>query len=181
MIYINNLADKLPEGLINTILENDGDVTPVYQPDKWQGTPEIEAALKQVEDAGYPALDYHFYQYTETTECMQPFVDKMNWTSFEDILPKPYDQHHWWIVKYNPGDMQPMHVDPHVRGVKECLRYTMMLTDFAKGHILTYDDFILSNYCAGDLFLWRDYYCYHGAVNIGYVPRISLQVSFYNK
>lgn len=181
MQYIGNFIDRIPNGLIQTVLDNDGEVTPVYQPDKWQGTPEIEAALKEVEAAGYDKLDYTFHQYTDSTDCMQPFVEDMQWLSFDNILPKPYEQYHWWIVKYNPGDMQPMHVDPHVRGMKECLRYTMMLTDFEEGHILTHNDFMLNDYRAGDLFVWEDYYCLHGAVNIGYNPRISLQVSFYNK
>jgi hypothetical protein len=179
--YIGNFIDKVPAGLIETLLAEDGEITPVYQPDKWQGSIEIEAALKQVEDAGYPALDYSFHQYTDNTVCMQPFVNDLKWLSLTNIVPKQFNQHHWWIVKYNPGDMQPMHVDPHVRNASECMRYTMMLTDFAEGHILTHDDFMLTDYKAGDLFLWEDYYCYHGAVNIGYTPRISLQVSFYNK
>jgi hypothetical protein len=181
MQYVGNFIDRIPDGLIETVLREDGRVTPVYQPEKWKGTPEIEAALKEVESAGYNKLDYHFYQFTNSTECMQPYLEDLKWLSFDNILPKTYDHYHWWIVKYYPGDMQPMHVDPHVRGMNECLRYTMMLTDFQDGHILTYGDFMLTDYKAGDLFLWKDFHCLHGAVNIGFDPRISLQVSFYNK
>lgn len=181
MIYIGNFIDKVPEGLIETITENDGNHVPVYQPDKWKGNPEIEAALKAVEDAGYPELDYWFHQYDSKSECLRPYFDKLEWLTFYDILPKPFEMHHWWIIKYLAGDMQPMHVDPHVRGTSECLRYTMMLTDYTDGHIFTHDNKMLTDYVAGDLFLWEDADCYHGAVNIAYKPRISLQVSFYNR
>jgi hypothetical protein len=79
------------------------------------------------------------------------------------------------------GDMQPMHFDPHVIDTQDCQRYTMMLTDFEDGHIFVYDDVLLNNYKAGDLFLWPDAMCLHGAANISMHPRVSLQMSFYNE
>jgi hypothetical protein len=180
MKFIGNYIDKIPPRMIDAILNDDGNRIPVYQPNKWKGTPEIEAALKLVEEAGYPALNYHFSQYDRNTPCLQPFIKDLDWLELPDLHHKKYDIFHWWVIKYLAGEMQPMHIDPHVRETSECLRYTLMLTDFVDGHVLTYNDFILTGYKAGDLFLWEDPNCFHGAVNVSYEPRISLQLSFYN-
>lgn len=175
MEFVGNFKHWIPEGLIETVLNNDGDVTPVYQPDKWRGKPEYDAARIALEDAGYPALNYKFHQYTKQTECIKHFnLD-------EPIVPHWTNNWHWWIVKYLPGDMQPMHFDPHIINTEDCLRYTMMLTDFEDGHIFTYNDYLLTDYKVGDLFMWPDPMIIHGAANISMNPRISLQLSFYNK
>ena len=178
MKYLGNFIDQIPAGLIDAVLNNAGDITPVYQPEKWSGKPEWDAARIALEDAGYPKLDYHFHQYTQSTECLRPFLNQID---FKFNLPNLPSVHHWWIVKYQGGDMQPMHFDPHIIDTQDCQRYTMMLTDFEDGHIFVYDDVLLNNYRAGDLFLWPNAMCLHGAANIGMNPRISLQMSFYNE
>ena len=182
-----NYKHWIPEGLIQTILDHDGDVTPVYQPDKWRGQADIDRARVELEQAGYPELNYKFHQYTMQTECIKQFQTESYLKSLDfninmmPICPFWCEYSHWWIVKYLPGDMQPMHFDPHLIGTEECLRYTMMLTDYVDGHIFTYDDQLLTNYKVGDLFMWPDAMCLHGAANISMTPRISLQMSFYNK
>ena len=178
MKYIGNFIDQIPVGLIDAVLNNDGDITPVYQPEKWTGKPEWDAARIALENAGYPDLDYHFHQYTQNTECLKPFLDQID---FKFSLPNLPTVHHWWIVKYMGGDMQPMHFDPHIIETQDCQRYTMMLTDFEDGHIFVYDDYLLTDYKAGDLFLWPDPMIIHGAANISMHPRLSLQMSFYNE
>ena len=178
MKYIGNFIDQIPPGFIDMILQEDGDITPVYQPEKWSGKPEWDAARIALENAGYPKLNYHFHQYTENTPCVKPFLDQID---FKFNLPNLPSVFHWWVVKYMGGDMQPMHFDPHVIDTQDCQRYTMMLTDFEDGHIFVYDDVLLNNYKAGDLFLWPDAMCSHGAANISMNPRISLQMSFYNE
>lgn len=185
MIYLGNFFKKIPQGLIDTIIQEEGDVTPVYQPDKWIGDKKIEEALKLCETAGYPSLDRKFYQFTSETICMQPYLDKLEWLNLKGtgiIDDADYDEHHWWFVKYGPGDMQPMHVDPHVVRNTHVIRFTMMLTDFIDGHIFVYNDNqFLKDYKAGDLFQWKDSNNYHGAANISHQPRISLQMSFVKK
>lgn len=182
MKHIGNFKHLLPEGFIEEILANDGDVTPVYQPDKWKNKPEYDEARIALENAGYPDLNYKFHQYTIETECIKPFKQELleKTDNFRFGLEQS-DFYHWWIIKYLPGDMQPMHFDPHIINTKECNRYTMMLTDFEDGHIFTYDDFLLTDYKVGDLFKWPDPMIIHGAANISMNPRISLQLSFYNK
>lgn len=180
MQYIGNYLDQLPAGFIDAIANDPGEVVPVYQPEKWSGRPEYDQARILLETAGYPALDYHFHQYTRTTPCIQALGDlrDLNFVP-ADLDVDKYSDFHWWAVKYMPGDMQPMHFDPHIIQTQSCVRYTMMLTDFVDGHIFVYDNNMINNYRAGDLFRWPDAMIYHGAANIAMVPRISLQISYY--
>lgn len=181
MKRIGNYKHWIPQGLLEMILQEDGDVVPVYQPEKWKGKPKWDDARIALENAGYPALDYKFHQYTVQTPCIQEFMKNTGWKYYDPVLPHWCEHGHWWIVKYQPGDMQPMHFDPHIVDTKDCLRYTMMLTDFEDGHIFTYENYLLTDYKVGDLFQWPDPMIIHGAANISMNPRISLQLSFYNK
>jgi hypothetical protein len=171
MEFIGNFKEWITPELLNILLTNDGEVTPVYQPDKWRGTPEFDKARTELEQAGYPAGNHHFCQYTRNTECIKHLDIKM---------PIDIDgEYHWWIIKLKPGQMQPMHFDPHVTQVKECTRWTMTLTDYVPGHIFVKDNFLLADYKAGDLFKWTDAMCYHGVVNISNHVRLTLQISKY--
>ena len=86
----------------------------------------------------------------------------------------------WWFVKLLPGQMQAMHFDPHLIEIQNPRRYTVFLQDFQPGHIFVWDDKMISNYKAGDLYEWSDPMCYHGCVNIGYETRYTLQLTTYD-
>jgi hypothetical protein len=86
----------------------------------------------------------------------------------------------WWFIKLLPGQMQPMHIDPHLVEVENPIRYTMFLEDFTPGHIFVYDDKIMSNYKAGDVYEWSDPMTIHGVVNIGFTTRYTLQVTYHD-
>jgi hypothetical protein len=73
-----------------------------------------------------------------------------------------------------------MHIDPHLTEVTGFVRYTMFLQDWEPGHIFAYDDKMLSNYKAGDLYEWSDPECIHGPANIGYNTRLTLQITLHN-
>jgi hypothetical protein len=173
MKLLGNYRDWITPELIEVLLSNNGDVTPVYQPEKWAGKEELDKERWKVELAGYPKLNYHFCQFTKDTECIKSLINQDLILPFD--VSKPV--YHWWIIKLNPGQMQPMHFDPHLIEVKNPTRYTMMLQDYQPGHVFVHDDFMLKDYRAGDLFEWQDSYCYHGVVNIGHAPRLSLQIS----
>ena len=64
MKKIGNYKNWIPEGLLDTILKDSGDIVPVYQPEKWKGKPEWDRARIELENAGYPDLNYKFHQYT---------------------------------------------------------------------------------------------------------------------
>lgn len=173
MTPLGNYKEWITPELLNILLTNDGEVTPVYQPDKWQGTPEFDAARIELEQAGYPDGNHHFCQFTRDTECLKHLDLKM---------PVPIEgEYHWWIIKLKPGQMQPMHFDPHITQVKNCQRWTMPLLDYKPGHVFVWGNQLLTDYKAGDLFLWDDPMCYHGVVNISYHTRLTLQVSSYTQ
>lgn len=171
MKLVGNFKEWITPELLNILLTNDGEVTPVYQPDKWKGVPEFDAARIAVEKAGYPEGNHHFCQYTKDTECLRGLDIKM---------PIPIEgEYHWWIIKLKPGQMQPMHFDPHVVQVAKCDRWTMPLLDYQPGHIFVWENKLLADYKAGDLFLWDDPMCYHGVCNISMHTRLTLQISAY--
>jgi hypothetical protein len=82
----------------------------------------------------------------------------------------------WWFVKLNPGDMFPLHLDtcPDPQNVR---RYWIACQDYTPGHIFAYDDKILTGYKAGDVFMFDHSTVLHGSTNIGFTPKISLQVA----
>lgn len=89
----------------------------------------------------------------------------------------------WWIVRLKPGQFQPIHVDPHLLGSINPKRYTIFLQDYEPGHIYIYDENkIAVNYKAGDLYEWdeKDYYKLHGAANISYKTRYTVQICMHD-
>ena len=171
--YIGNFKDWITPELRTLLETTNGDRVPVWQPDRWQGNDMLDAARLLAEKA-YGHRTHDFQQYNSDSADMQGF-------HLEMPIPITRSHHHWWFVKYLPGQMQPMHFDPHVTEVKNCLRYTMMLDDYHPGHIFVYDDQLLTNYKAGDMFEWPDAMIYHGAVNISYTTRYSFQLSMYDQ
>ena len=70
--------------------------------------------------------------------------------------------------------MFPFHIDTFP-GEQKVTRYWIACEDHEPGHIFMYDNQVLSNYKAGDVFeitpgLW------HGAANIGFTTKLSLQL-----
>ena len=170
MKFIGNYSKFITPELLNILLSNDGDITPVYQPEKWSGREDYNKARIELENAGYPDRNYSFCQYTKDTDCLKNL-------NLEMPIPMLNANSFWWFIKLKPGEMQPMHFDPHVKLVNNCTRYTMPLQDYIPGHIFVYNNIILKDYKAGDLFQWEDPLIYHGTVNISYSDRITLQIS----
>jgi len=168
MELVKNYASWITPAFMEHITENDGDTVPVWQPNKWQGHPMIDQARERARD-GYSHSNHTFQQFDNTTIGMMDFT-----------LPKIDSddrEQWWWIIKLLPGQMQTMHFDPHLLKCINPIRYTMFLQDWQPGHIFTWDDKMLANYKAGDLYRWTDPMCYHGVVNIGYETRYTLQIT----
>ena len=53
----------------------------------------------------------------------------------------------------------------------------MPLKDWERGHIFVYEDTVVTNYKAGDVYMYESAQALHGAANIGLTPRIVLQFS----
>ena len=173
MNYIGNYADWITPELMNHLQTHTGDNTPVWQPDRWQGHPLLDQ-FREMARPGFSHKNHDFHQFNNKSKDME---------GFNVVLPDlPETRTHcfWWFVKLLPGQMQAMHIDPHLVEVKNPVRYTMFLQDFEPGHIFVYDDKMISNYKAGDVYEWSDPMIVHGVVNIGYNTRYTLQVTMHD-
>jgi hypothetical protein len=120
---------------------------------------------------GYAHRDHNFQQFNPETKDMNKFNLQL------PVIPGDARAQMWWIIKLFPGQMQPMHFDPHLINKKNPQRYTMFLEDWKPGHVFVWDDKYISDYKAGDLFKWYDPMMYHGVVNIGHETRYTLQIT----
>ena len=172
MKLIGNYADWITPKLMNHLRTRTGDTTQVWQPERWTGHPLLEQ-YREMARPGFAHKNHDFQQFNEGSVDMQ---------DFKVVLPEFPETRRccfWWFVKLNPGQMQAMHIDPHLVEVKNPVRYTMFLEDFQPGHIFVYDDKMISNYKAGDVYEWSDPMIVHGVVNIGYNTRYTLQVTMH--
>lgn len=173
MNYIGNYARWITPTLMNHLETHAGDTAYVWQPDRWQGHPLLDQ-FRELARPGYSAKQHDFQQFNQKSKDME---------NFNILLPEfPEKRKHcfWWFVKLLPGQMQAMHIDPHLLEVQNPVRYTMFLKDFEPGHIFVYDDKMISNYKTGDVYEWSDPMIVHGVVNIGYNTRYTLQITMHD-
>lgn len=165
MKFIGNFNQWIDPQWITELISTTGIKRPVdgQKPD----SPEMINEYQKSKDAGYKDDATYFYMFDKnniTFKIDPPFVDK---------------KFHWWITKMLPGNFMPIHRDPHTLYQKNSQRYWMPLTDWEPGHIFMYEDQVITNYKAGDVWQYLDSTALHGAANIGHVPRLVLQVSTY--
>lgn len=165
MKYINNFNHWINPEWIKELLANTGTGRPAegQRPD----TPEMVEEYRKAREAGYKDNDIYFYMF-----------DNKN-VSFNIEPPFVTEKYHWWITKMLPGNFMPIHKDPHTMYQKNSKRYWMPLQDWEPGHIFLYEDQVITNYKAGDVWMYEEASAVHGAANIGYTPRLVLQVSTY--
>lgn len=160
MKFIANYKSWLDQSILDTILSTAGDRRPTNEPLE----PYKLELAKTLHNAGYTN-------------------DKIGWTlyypsHFEKPIVPPIDigKGHLWFCKLNPGDMFPMHQDLFENSDPNLKRYWMACQDSTPGHIFVYDKEPLVGYKAGDLFEFTDSTAWHGACNIGFTPKITLQL-----
>ena len=173
MELIKNYIGWITPEFVEFIHTYNGDTMPVWQPDKWKGHPMLDEAREKTR-TGYAHRDHNFQQFNPETKDMNKFNLQL------PVIPGDARAQMWWIIKLFPGQMQPMHFDPHLINKKNPQRYTMFLEDWKPGHVFVWDDKYISNYKAGDLFKWYDPMMYHGVVNIGHETRYTLQITTYD-
>lgn len=161
MEFIGNYRSIIPEGLINYLMSNTGQPRPKN----------ISAEIINTEDtylkgirAGYD-LSKTFWHIFEKHDINLDIIP--SWVS-GDV--------HWWITKMLPGDIMPMHTDPPTLK-NTCNRFWMPLQDYQHGHVFIINNQLITNYSQGDVFKFTNSQDYHGAANIGYTPRLMLQVT----
>ena len=117
-------------------------------------------------------------------------VSKIGWEfSYNEHIGRPHialpispngRKYNWWFSKLNPGDILPLHVDLFPESKQKVQRFWMACQDHEPGHIFYNDNETLNNYKAGDLFEFPAADSWHGAANLGFTPKISLQILFYD-
>jgi hypothetical protein len=103
------------------------------------------------------------------------------WTKFYDALYVEEGSVCWLTLE--PREMIPVHQDGFYMlktkknvPVEECIRYLVMLEDWAPGHIVQLGDLVLTDWKAGDVWYF-DSEVEHWAANCGSTNFYSCQVS----
>lgn len=161
MILLGNYKDWIKPEWLDEILSTDG----IAAPRDLLKKENMHSEDLRVKDAGY-SIDKVYYNLFES--------DKVNFKL--DIPGINKGKVKWWITRMSPGQMMPVHVDPRIGTVENVKRYWMPWTDWEQGHIFVYEDKVISNYRAGDLFLMPDSMAVHGAANVGLTTRITLNI-----
>lgn len=161
MHYVGNYIDIIPNGLIDYLLSNKGQPRPNNIP---KHSLEEYKTYEHGVNAGYDltATYWHIFESQDIPMQITP--------------PWCTGKVHWWITKMMPGDIMPMHEDPPTLK-NNCKRYWMPLQDYEAGHVFIIKDELITNYRAGDVFVYDVAQDNHGAANIGYTPRFVLQVT----
>ena len=163
MIYRGNFANWINPVWRELVLNTVGQA----RPRDWPPETAVESAeYRRAQAAGYDLTAVHWWVYEE--HDLNILVDP----------PWCNGTTNWWITKLMPGQFMPMHTDPFTH-YEPCKRYWVPLQDFQPGHLFVYDNNLIKDYKAGDVFEYYDSKDSHGAANIGHAPRIILQVTEY--
>jgi len=91
------------------------------------------------------------------------------------------EEFYWEVLKMYSGEFIPIHRDILQHNDPDTKRYWIPMLDWKPGHIFMYEDLYVTNYKAGDVFLYDDPRSLHGAINIGTEVRLLMQITTYNK
>lgn len=87
----------------------------------------------------------------------------------------------WEVIKMHTGEFIPVHRDILKRKDTNSKRFWVPMLDWKPGHIFMYEDLYVTNYKAGDVFLYDDPRALHSAINIGKDVRLIMQVTTYKE
>jgi hypothetical protein len=167
MKFLGNYRDFIDPNWLPTLLSLRGDGRP--KEGAKPSDDDTRAEYAKAIAAGYDPETVYFWMF-----------DKNN-TPFD--IPKPpfiTDKFHWWFTKMLPGNFMPLHIDPHTLNQNNSQRFWFPLQDWEPGHIFMYENQVITNYKAGDVWTYENSNAVHGAANIGYTPRVVLQISGYS-
>lgn len=171
--FVKNEKEWITPTLLNHLETHKGDTVPVWQPERWTGNTTLDTFREKARPFFENNTPY-FQQFNANSKDMENFPITL------PNFPEVRSNMHWWFVKLLPGQMQTMHIDPHLTEVKNPIRYSMFLQDYIPGHVFVFDDFMATNYKAGDIFEWSNPDCIHAVVNVSYDIRYTLQVTFHD-
>lgn len=173
MKLLGNYAHWIKQEWIDHILNNDGWGLPrdwgTDQKSRVEGMIRLCGmnACERALSAGYDFSQVKYHVYNKSTS---PF--DLKFTDDEDDVE-------WRFVKLKPGDVMPMHLDSDIPNYT-CRKYWMPLQDSDIGHVFIWKDTAMLNWKKGDLFQFDDANEWHGATNIGFTPRIILNINVWN-
>ena len=164
MQYVGNYGNIIKQEWVDFLLSNEGQLLP---DDRECLRPEFhpDNALMYKKWG----IENRAYWYKFETQDM-PFT-----------IPWPVDVTNnidWWVVKQLPGQCVPLHYDPNDES--RTTRYVLMLQDYISGHMLLWNDVLIKDYKAGDLYKVTDVNSYHGSSNISNEPRIIAHLTVWN-
>ena len=166
MKFLGNFKHWIRPDWLEFVLNNRGMGRP--RDGKKPDSLEEELEYTKARNAGYKDDSVYFWMFDKTT--------------VDFSIPQPpfiHNEFHWWITKMLPGNFMPIHIDPHTLIEKNSERFWIPLQDYEPGHIFLYENQIITDYKAGDVWKYENSSALHGAANIGYTPRIILQISTY--
>ena len=166
MKFIGNFKDWIDPKVVEYLLANDG----VARPNTPGKNPNIQEFI-DAENVGYDLSKPWWYHYEKS---IFPFDIKIPIETDKTVM--------WWFIKMKPGGMMPMHRDPHVTFdyVGNPKRYWLAMDDYVPGHVFVYNNIMLSDYKAGDLWMYTDPNELHGACNMSYKTRLSFLFTIYD-
>ena len=157
MRYITNIKPYISNELVQFMLTHLG----IRKPDT-------------VSDYQKPILDKWIDADIDINKVGWEFFNSENLVDHID-LPFTSGNVNWWFSKLNPGDMFPFHVDTYPQQT-QTERYWVACQDHMPGHVFMCGDKVLTDYRAGDMFLFEEHDTWHGACNLGFTPKLSLQI-----
>jgi hypothetical protein len=171
--FIKNEKSWITPELMEYLSTIPGDRIPVWQPDRWQGHPMLDK-FRELARPFFEKETPYFQQFDGNTNGLNDLNIKL------PELPKTRKNCFWWFIKLLPGQMQTMHIDPHLVDVPNPVRYSMFLQDYVPGPVFGFDNFMASDYKAGDIFEGSDPECIHACVNVRYQVRYTLQITLHD-
>ena len=164
MKYIDNFKHWIKQEWIDELLTSKGMAR--FKEGPRPDSPIMQAQWDNAVKAGYNLETEYFYMFDKNNvsfEINPPWCEGKNF--------------HWWITKMLPGNCMPIHTDPHTSYELNSQRYWIPLQYYQNGHWFVYNDVVITDYKAGDVYQYDDSRDPHGAINVGITPRLVLQVS----
>lgn len=181
MKYLGNYSDWLKPEWVDYVLNNTGIEMPKTDFVERDLLGAIAAGdraefceyQKKYEAAGYAHDSLLYYIFEE-----QNFPFEIPLPSFIEL--QEGQGYYWNLFKYNPGNLLPIHSDKVTKWEKNCHRYWMPWLDWQDGHVFIYENTMVADYKAGDVYEFTNPFGVHGAANIGLTPRITFQITTYD-
>lgn len=183
MKLVGNFRDWLKDEWLDYVYNNEGLPQPKFEFESNDILGAVERGdraefceyQKRYTESGYDLKSLMYYIFDSSNFPFDigvpPWIEEFN---------KETKGMYYNLFKYQPGHLLPMHSDRTTKFEKNCKRYWMSWKDYEDGHILIYDNELISPYKAGDVFEFTDPFAPHGAANIGLSTRITFQVTIYD-